>query len=313
MLRGDDLEHLLTLVQDGVVSRSQLLACGGDDNDIERMVRRRELTVVHRGVYVNHSGPLTRAQRECAAVLICGPSALSHESALGIGSPDAPVQVAVAAGRSVRAPGWVVVHRSAHLHERIDPLTTPPRIRLPQAALDVACRRSPSGAFTVLADVLRTRRTSTTELRAAIAGRERLRGRAMLLAMLDDLDTGATSVLERGYLSLVERPHGLPRMERQVRDRVGGRTIYRDGEYARFGLVVELDGRAFHGRSGRWASDSVRDLETLAGRGQTTVRLTYHQVFDVPCRTAQLVGRILATRGWAGQIVSCERCGAPSV
>ena len=37
--------------QCGVICRRQVLACGGTDNDIERLVRRREWATVHPGVY----------------------------------------------------------------------------------------------------------------------------------------------------------------------------------------------------------------------------------------------------------------------
>lgn len=52
------VEHLAA-VQDGVVARRQILAAGGTDGDITRLLRRRELTQVYRGVYVNHTGRLT--------------------------------------------------------------------------------------------------------------------------------------------------------------------------------------------------------------------------------------------------------------
>jgi len=81
-------EHLAG-VQDGVVGRRQILAAGGTDGDITRLLRRRELTQVYRGVYVNHTGRLTWAQREWAGVLAYWPAALAHASAL----PDPPTAV----------------------------------------------------------------------------------------------------------------------------------------------------------------------------------------------------------------------------
>lgn len=66
-----ELTHLLD-VQAGVIARSQLTAVHARDHDIRRMVRRRELTLVHQAVYVNHTGPLTDKQRAWAAVLARG-------------------------------------------------------------------------------------------------------------------------------------------------------------------------------------------------------------------------------------------------
>jgi len=69
-------------VQERVITRAQVLAAGGNDNDIARMLRRREWAQVHPGTYVDHTGPLTLEQRESAAVLHCSPAALTGRSAL---------------------------------------------------------------------------------------------------------------------------------------------------------------------------------------------------------------------------------------
>ncbi|MDP3891593.1 type IV toxin-antitoxin system AbiEi family antitoxin domain-containing protein [Nocardioides sp.] len=68
--------------QAGVVARRQVLECGGTDNDIERLVRRREWARVHTGVYVDHTGPLSWEQRAWAAVLAHWPAALAGAAAL---------------------------------------------------------------------------------------------------------------------------------------------------------------------------------------------------------------------------------------
>ncbi|QCC76343.1 hypothetical protein E2C04_02390 [Nocardioides daphniae] len=62
--------------QDGVVSRAQLVAAGLGDHVVRRLVRRRLLAPVHRGVFVDHTGTLTWRQAAWAAVLLTAPSAL---------------------------------------------------------------------------------------------------------------------------------------------------------------------------------------------------------------------------------------------
>src|SRR6478735_11003645 len=84
-----DLEELLHL-QSGVVARRQLLASGALPHDIARLVRRRSLTRVHPGVYVDHTGAPTWRQRAWAACLYHWPAALAGPSAL----------------RIVAGPGW---------------------------------------------------------------------------------------------------------------------------------------------------------------------------------------------------------------
>src|SRR4051812_23763033 len=63
--------------QDGVISRRQVISAGGTDNDIQRLVRRREWARVFQGVYVAHTGPLSEVQRAWAAVLYAWPAALA--------------------------------------------------------------------------------------------------------------------------------------------------------------------------------------------------------------------------------------------
>src|SRR5690606_14421858 len=106
----------------------------------------------------------------------------------------------------------------------------------------VAGARDDMAAIAVLADAVQARRTTPQRVRAALHGRTRVARRAFLGAVLDDIATGTGSVLEHGYLTRVERPHGLPIGQRQVRNR----PFYRDVLYAGLAQVVELDGRAFH-------------------------------------------------------------------
>lgn len=139
---------------------------------------------------------------------------------------------------------------------------------------------------------------------AIVHSRARLRRRRLVLAVLDDVEAGACSVLERGYLTRVERAHCLPRAVRQLVRRTDAGVEYRDVEYVEFGLVVELDGRVGHDGWAAGGRDADRDLDDRAA-GRETVRLRHQQVFDTPCRTATRVGAILRRRGWAGSPRSC--------
>ena len=77
----DDLARLLR-DQDGVVARRQLLSLPGTDRTVvARLVRRRELVEVLRGVYVEHTGPPSWQQRVWVAVLWAWPAALAAQSA----------------------------------------------------------------------------------------------------------------------------------------------------------------------------------------------------------------------------------------
>jgi hypothetical protein len=305
------MDQLLTL-QAGVVSRRQLLAAGRAPHDVRRLLRRRDLTLVHPGVYVDHTGPLTWLQQAWAAVLLLEPAALSHDSAVRAyvdrgdrAQPAGVLHVAVERERGrVSVPG-IRVHRLTGLSHRVQWNAAPPRIRLEEALVDLAAQaRDDMTAVAVLADAVQARRTTAPRLRATVAARQRVARRAFLLGVLTDIAEGTCSVLEHGYLTRVERAHGLPRGRRQA----GGRSVFRDVLYDDFGQVVELDGRMFHDSARQRDADLDRDLEA-AVQGLGTVRLGWGQVFGRPCQTAERLAVLLRVRGWTGQLRGCRECG----
>lgn len=307
-LDEEGLQHLLRWVQDGVVSRRQLLSLGAQPHDIRRLLRRRELAVVHPGVYVDHTGPLTWEQRAWAAVQVHWPAALTRECALPKPPFKASIQVAIAMHRTVRPVRGVIAIRTAQFDERVRWHSSPPSIALEHAAIDVALSKTDlAERFRVLADVCQTRETSADRIAAALGARPRVPERPLLLELLADLAEGACSVLERGYLEL-ERAHGLPAPQRQLPATIDGRRAYRDVPYEEFGVVVELDGKAFHDNAAARDRDFDRDLETAVTSGALTVRLTYGQVFSRGCRTIRHIATLLERRGWTGPFVPCPAC-----
>lgn len=315
-LDAHGLAHLL-VVQDGVVSRRQILELGGSDHDIARMLRRRDLAPVHRGVYVNHTGAPSRRQQEWAAVLFYWPAALTRESALPASARTGPIHVAVALGRRVsRLPG-VRVHTTVAFDGRVGWNHSPPRLQYADAVVEVAARLAAAAAtdpaqtaeaFRVLADATQTRKTTATALAANARSRSRLPGRGLLLGLLTDLETGACSVLERGYLEL-ERRHGLPtENRRQTPARANGRRAYRDVDHSDFGALVELDGRPYHDDATSRDLDAGRDLEAAVEDDVHTVRLTYGLVFRGGCTTIRRVATLIERGGWPGPFLPCPDC-----
>lgn len=290
------------------MSRQQLHQSGLGDHDIRRLVRRRELVAIHRGVYVDHTGEPTWEQRAWAAVLAVWPAALCAESALrafeGSGWDEGTIHVAVEVRRNVAAPVGVEVHRRAGLDDSVAWHLGPPRLQYEESVLDVAAqKRRDVDTVAVLANAVGSRRTTAQRLRGVLDARLRIRRRAWLAGVLDDIASGTWSVLEHGYLARVERPHGLPAGRRQFRHVGPGGTQYRDVDLQ--GLaVIELDGRLHHSSSRQRDRDLERDLDTAA-EGRSAIRLGWGQVFDRPCLTARKVAAILASTGWTGDIVDC--------
>ncbi len=300
--------------QGGLISRRQVLSLGGNDNLIERRVRRREWRVVHPGVYVDHTGPPTDEQLRMAAVLYAAPAALAAESALiahGVRNITTDlVTVAVPRARRVHAQPAMRVVRMSELDSRTMWHRTPPRLRLEDATLQVAsmrwARRGEADAVALLSDVCQQRRSTADRLLTTLSHHPYLPGRAFLRTVLDDVSVGAFSLLEHRYLTRVERPHGLPAGRRQRGFTSTRGPGCRDVLYPAYLLVVELDGRLGH----EWATDQwadlERDLATATDRLQT-IRLGWGAVADA-CSLAPMVGELLRTRGWDGRAHPCRRC-----
>jgi hypothetical protein len=307
----DEIAQLL-LAQSGVISRQQVFGAGGRPADIERALRRREWVRLLPGVFVDHTGPPSWIQRAWAGVLFYEPAALGGLSALravtGPGwrrSPDdQPIEIVVDPYRTVRRVDGYEPRRRSGLDLEVLWNVSPPRLRTEQATLDVAARTVRElDVVGLFADVCQRRRTTAFRLVQALDERKRIGRRAWLRAVLLDIADGTHSVLEHGYLTRVERAHGLPRGKRQVRS-VGGPRRYRDIVYPAYGLAVEPDGRLYHDSADHRDADLERDLDAAVD-GLDTVRVGWGQVFDRACRTAAKMAVLLQQRGWTGNPSPC--------
>ena len=136
--------------------------------------------------------------------------------------------------------------------------------------------------------------------------------RDWLSGILADVAEGTCSVLEHGYLTRVERPHGLPRGLRQVPARdADQRSMFRDvlygGSRPRWRQIVELDGRLGHDSVLARDMDMDRVLDAAVERSDT-VRLGYGQVFVRACRTASRLAAVFGNHGWRGEPHACPEC-----
>lgn len=302
--------------QVGVVSRAQLVTAGLTDEDLRRLLRRRLVARVHRGVFVDHTGQLSWRQRAWAAVLATGPAALDGPSALtaaglsagvlGTGGEKGAVHVAIDASRRVEPPAGVVVRRVRGLDRQVRWAASPPRLRLEEAVvLGASGAADDLTAVGILTDAVQQRHTTADRVLAAVAGRKRLARRELMVDVLNGLAHGAASVLEHAYLRRVEGVHGLPRAGRQAT--AAATADLRDVLYEAEKVIVELDGRAYHSL----AADRYRDMErdaAAAAAGYVPLRFGWGQLFGTPCVTARRVAEVLTERGWAGRFRRCVRC-----
>lgn len=298
----------LLRAQDGVTNRRQLRELGLTKPQVETLLRRRALTAMHPGVYVDHTGAPTYAQRCWAAVLYAEPAALAGRHALPDPptSPGEPIEVAIDWSRRVGTRRGIRITRMRDLDDHVGWNRSPPRLHLETAAIVAADRaRTDHDAIALLCQLVGSRRTTASRLASRLADRPRHSRRQLVGALVDDLAAGTHSVLEHGLLDRVLRPHGLPvpiRHQAPARGRRG--QEYRDTLFAGVEAHVELDG-GHHDGSAQKDEDADRDLQDIA-RGLVVPRLRYAQVFGWPCRTARLLAEFFALRGWAGRAQPCS-------
>jgi very-short-patch-repair endonuclease len=306
-----DLPPALTAVlraQDGVVNRRQLRELGLSKPQVETLLRRRSLTAVHPGVYVDHTGTPTYAQRCWAAALYAEPAALAGRHALPEPptSPGEPIEVAIDWSRRVGTRRGIRITRMRDLDDHVAWNRSPPRLHLETAAIVGADRaRTDHEAIALLCELVGSRRTTASRLASSLAERPRHSRRQLVAALVDDLAAGTHSVLEHGLLERVLRPHRLPVPTRHQAPERGRRgREYRDMLFEDLGAHLELDG-GHHDGSAQKDDDADRDLQDIAG-GLVVPRLRYAQVFGWPCRTARLLAGFFALRGWADSARPCS-------
>lgn len=262
------------------------------------------------------TGPLPRISRLWAVVLRAGAGAvLSHETAAElcglIDRPSSAVHVSVPhARRPVRTPG-VVVHRTDRAQLGRHPTRMPPQTRVEHTVVDLTqTARCLEDAMAWIAGAVGARLTTPARLAAVLRERPRARWRRELSATLDDVAIGSHSLLELHYLRKVERPHGLPTADRQLRSRqsdlsTADGTVIMNVRYRRYRTVVELDGRAAHPDRLRFR-DMRRDNAAVA-EGRMPLRYGLGDVDAYPCHVTMQVATVLAIGGWTGRPHPCGR------
>lgn len=296
-------DSLLTLAnrQSRTLSRQQLRGYGITDRVIHRMSVDGTLDRICRGVYATGEGGWR--QLAWAGVLLGGQHAVLGGGAAGHLHgllKDPPEQILVyGANWRQRDQRW----RFSEVH-RVG-AGEPPRTRLAQTVVDLAADLEPDGIVSVVAEAIGRRGVRSAEIRLALAETARHPRRALLLDLVGEVAAGSRSPLELRYTREVERAHGLPTARRQ-RGPLG--RFGTDAWYEEYGVLVELDGRAYH--SGQAALDDMdRDNEHQL-IGAITIRLGWRHVAQ-PCQSAATVAQALRSRGWTGTFRRCPHCRPP--
>jgi hypothetical protein len=305
-------------LQSGVIGRGQAIDRGLPSASISTLLRTSRWQTLHRGVYAVFTGPPSRATLFWSALVRAGPGAiLSHQTAAELygladrpGQGDPLIHVTVPRSRNPTLIRGVIVHRVAQAASWQHPYLLPPRTRVEATILDlVDATISAEEALGWVCRGIGKGLTNAGRLDNAIRQRGRLRWRAEMLDALTDVDQGVRSNLEFRYVRRVERPHGLPTAQRQVRMMRSGRVCYLDNLYAAYAVGVELDGLVAHPPGERWR-DLRRD-NAGAADGIITLRYGWADVTGRPCEVAGQVTAVLRQRGWEGSPRACgSSCAA---
>jgi very-short-patch-repair endonuclease/predicted transcriptional regulator of viral defense system len=279
----------------GLVTRAQLQQLGLSDKGIAARVRTLRLHRIHRGVYaVGH-----RVLRQEAAVLACGGGAvLSHASAAVLWELRAVIPAIVdvtvpsRSGRAKRR--GIRLHRSAHL-DRTEivvrdgiPVTTVARTLLDLAdVLDDA-------ALTRAVNEARLNHRLDLDRLADLLTRSPGRATTRLRPFVDRPTAPTRSAFEDAFLAMLDR-YGLPRPE--INQRIAGHEV--DAVWREQHLVVELDGREYHGDDASFETDRDRDAGLLAA-GFPVVRVTWARLTQRPGREARRLERLLRSPAGSG-------------
>ena len=261
--------------QNGVITRSQLLALGFSRHAIQHRLEAGRLFPMWPGVYAIGTPDASRRGVWTGAVLSCGDgSGLSHADAAAlwqIGEASRrQIEVSVPLTSHPRGKG-IKVHRRAafELTTRHNiPVTTPAC-----TIIDLAPRLSRDALEAMIGQADLLGLITPVALRTVATRCRRRRGAACVVAVLDRRTFRLTrSKLERLFIPIAVRV-GFPMP--LTRQWVNGYEV--DFFWPDLGLVVETDGLTYHRTPAQQAEDRVRDQSHTAA-GLTPLRFTHEQV-----------------------------------
>ncbi|MCL2783863.1 MAG: DUF559 domain-containing protein [Propionibacteriaceae bacterium] len=300
----------LAATREGVVTREEINRFGVSDDVIRRLVREGQWWRIAPGIIA--ISPDSWLQRVWAGLLIGGDGAVIGMNAAARlwnlswtqsrnRTAELPIEVFVP--RSCRTPAarehWRFIRA-----DRVGQLS-PQRTSIAQTIVDLSAAMTADEMAALVGQCVGQRRVMPTEVLEALRQTPRHPQQKVLTSIVSDCGAGVTSALEWHYVNEVERPHGLPRAQRQAKP-AGLFTV--DNLYRDQNVIVELDSYAYH-RGAAAAQDLERD-RIHDTNGYVTLRFTWRDVVDRPCQTAAEVAKNLTFFGWTGALTSCKRCRA---
>ena len=288
----------LAASQHGVAARWQLGEMGFSEDRINGWIARRQLIVVHRGVYAVGRRPLTGAGRCMAGSLAGGAyAALSHRPATWAwdlrDSIGGAIHVTTPTHRRSRAGlvfHWRALPRDERtIHDGI-PITTVAR-----TLFDAAATESPARLRQMIAIAEARNMADSPSLQDLMERYPAARGTVKLRAVVASaINEGvADRELEIRFAEFIDEC-GFPRPHKNARIEVlDGRVFTVDCFWPDAPLVVELDSRKHHADWESAEADRARDAALIA-IGIPVVRVTWRRLHS---QRAELATQLWAALG----------------
>lgn len=289
--------------QHGVVTLRQLRTQGIGTSAINHRVRCGRLHRLHRGIFAVGHDRLTRKGHWLAAVFAYGDgAALSHVSGAALWevrhTAATRIHVTVPTAAGIRPRAGIALHRTRALRpadiEKVDGI---PVTSVARTLLDLSGMLAPGPLERAVEQSLTLRLFDLADVRAQIdAGRTRPGAGALerIVATIHDEPPLTRSELEALMRDLCDE-HGLARP--RVNTIVEGEEV--DFSWSAQRLIVETDGRRFHGTRSAFERDRARDAR-LTVLGYRVVRFTHRQLTRERERVAATLVALLAEpRGYA--------------
>ena len=303
-----------------VVMRSELLADGRTDNQIQAMVRSGELHRVRHGAYVAGTFWSQLAATDRHRVLVRAvlrrahpATVVSHVSnAVERGAPVwglslDQVHTTRTDRRNGRREAGIVHHRGALEPSEVEILNGIPVTRAPRCAVEMATLGGVEPALVTVNGLLNSGQLTTTEFAAEFQKLKYWPSTLSATIVLRLCDPRVQSPAESRAVFLCWS-QGLPAPEPQVPilDEHGRAFAYVDLAWRRYGVFLELDGRLKYERFRRDGETLEQFLMREKRReelicqltGWVCIRLTWADL-EHPRRTAQRIRRVLESRSRA--------------
>lgn len=299
----------LAALQSNVVTREQALGLGLSRESLSRLVNSGHWLRISARLFCTIPVAPSWDGLAWGGTLLGGPLARLGPEASGylyglVRRPPRPIDVLVPAVSPVRIEGpWRFIREGDGVRQRRSP-GSPPRLTPECTVLDLAAQRPADDVVGLLTSAVQKGLTNPERMRRALGMRRRQRHRCLIAGLVAEVAAGVESYLEVLYLRTVERPHGLPKGNRQsARPDL---PYERDVSYDDFRVIVELDGRLGHQGEGRFR-DMNRD-NRHAFVDELTLRYGYFDVSSRACAVAYQVYRAIARRGYVEPFLRCSDC-----